>query len=100
MEPAGVYGGTVPVPRIAVAVMALAVGCGSPSAPEPVPGSPGWREAAVVFRLAPPAWESDTEVVVDGGHHVNGLNGSGKTYRVRFQGGAWVVVEARWRWIS
>lgn len=55
---------------------------------------------AVIFRVAPPVWESDVEVVIDGGHHVNGLNGSGKTDRVRFQGGTWVVVEAQWRWIS
>jgi len=55
---------------------------------------------AVIFRVAPPVWASDAEVVIDGGHHVNGLHGSGKTYRVRFQGGTWVVVEARWRWVS
>lgn len=55
---------------------------------------------AVIFRLAPPRWESDTDVIVDGGHHFSGLGGSGKTYRVRYQGGEWVVVDARWRWIS
>jgi hypothetical protein len=55
---------------------------------------------AVIFRLGPPRWESDTEVIVEGGHHVNGLNGSGKTYRVRLQGGTWVVVQATLRWIS
>ena len=55
---------------------------------------------AVIFRVSPLVWESDTEVVVDGGYHASGLSGSGKTYRVRFQGGTWVVVEARWRWIS
>jgi hypothetical protein len=175
----------VPVPRIAIAVamIALAAGCDGPTAPEPepVPGSPRWREAqalsveeavhrfqfgdyrlppgsltyclarttaterlpwtdppeallrrfaghqppvkkvslcrmdlqtlngvtdaetgspAVIFRLGPLDWAGDTEVVLDGGHHFNGLNGSGKTYRVRFQTGAWVVVEAHWRWIS
>lgn len=175
----------MPAPRIAVALMALAVGCDGPTAPEPepVPGSPRWREAqalsveeavhrfqfgdyrlppgsltyclarntatgllpwtdpaeallrrfvghqppvkkvslcrmdvdvqtlngvtdvetggpAVIFRVGPLNWASDTEVVLDGGHHFNGLNGSGKTYRVRFQTGAWVVVEAQWRWIS
>jgi hypothetical protein len=55
---------------------------------------------AVIFRLGPLDWTSDTDVVATGGHHVNGLNGSGKTYRVRFQTDAWVVVEAEWRWIS
>lgn len=55
---------------------------------------------AVIFRVSPLLWESDTEVVVDGGYHASGLNGSGKTYRVRLQGGSWVVVDARWRWIS
>ena len=55
---------------------------------------------AVIFRVATPVWESDTEVLVDGGYYYNGISASGKTYRVRFQGGEWVVVDARWRWIS
>ncbi len=55
---------------------------------------------AVIFRVAPPVWESDTEVLVDGGYYENGISASGKTYRVRFQGGEWIVVDARWRWIS
>ena len=55
---------------------------------------------AVIFRVSPLLWESDTEVLVDGGHYASGLNGSGKTYRVRWQGGSWAVVEVRGRWIS
>jgi hypothetical protein len=168
---------------LAVSSIVFALACDSPEAPDPTPGSPGWRESqviaveeavhrfqftdyrtslqpgsftyclarntatellpwtdppealllrfathqppvkrvslcrmdlqrlngvtdvetggpAVIFRLGPLDWTSDTDVVVDGGHHVNGLNGSGKTYRVRFQADAWVVVEAQWRWIS
>lgn len=167
----------------AAAFMLFALGCDSPETPDPVPGSPGWRESqalsveeavhrfqfgdyraglppgsltyclarnaatellpwtdppeallrrfaghqppvkrlslcridlqtllgvtdvetggpALIFRLGPLGWVSDTEVVLDGGHHFNGLNGSGKTYRVRFQTDAWIVVEAQWRWIS
>jgi hypothetical protein len=55
---------------------------------------------AVIFRVAPPVWDSDTEVLVDGGYYFNGIAASGKTYRVRYQDGEWVVVDARWRWIS
>lgn len=55
---------------------------------------------AVIFRVAPPIWQSDTEVLVDGGYYYNGIAASGKTYRVHFIAGEWVVVDARWRWIS
>lgn len=165
---------------LAVGVAVLAVGCDSPEGPDPVPGSPEWRESqalavaeavhrtqfaehapgaqpgtvtfclaqtgpedemawtdppeallgrfaghvpvvkkfslcvldlrgdrdpatgtpAVIFRLGPSKWQTDTEVVLDGGHHQNGLNASGQTYRVRYQNGRWVVVETTWRWIA
>ena len=62
---------------------------------DPATGTP-----AVIFRVGPPKWQSDTEVVLDGGHHQNGLNASGQTYRVRYQNGRWVVVETTWRWIA
>ncbi len=55
---------------------------------------------AVIFRVVPPLWLSDTEVLVDGGYYYNGLSASGKTYTVRFIAGEWIVVDARWRWIS
>jgi hypothetical protein len=55
---------------------------------------------AVIFRVTPPAWESDTEATVDGGYYKNGLSASGKTYRLRYQAGEWVVVDVVPRWIS
>jgi hypothetical protein len=55
---------------------------------------------AIVFRAGPLGWESDTEVVLDGGHHRGGLDASGQTYRVRYQEGRWTVVEVVWRWIA
>jgi hypothetical protein len=54
----------------------------------------------VIFRVAPPIWRSDTDVLVDGGYYYNGIAASGKTYQVRFMAGEWIVVDARWRWIS
>jgi hypothetical protein len=62
---------------------------------DPATGGP-----AIIFRVAPPQWQSDTEVLVDGGYHSHGLSASGETYRVRYQAGGWVVVEAIWRWIA
>jgi hypothetical protein len=55
---------------------------------------------AIVFRIAPLHWENDAEIVLEGGYHRGGLAASGQTYRVRYQNGRWVVVEARWRWIA
>lgn len=171
---------TVRTPLWAVAVLSLTAGCESPQAPDPVPGSPGWRESqrtvveeavyrqqfaehapganagsvtfclarttateelpwtdppesllrrfsthspsvkkvslcqldlrgdrdpatgrpAIVFRVAPLSWVSDTEVTLDGGYHQSGLSASGQTYRVRYENGRWTVAEVVWRWIS
>jgi hypothetical protein len=62
---------------------------------DPATGTP-----AIIFRAGPPAWQTDTEIVLPGGYHANGLSASGQTYRVRYQNGRWVVVEATWRWIA
>ena len=163
-----------------VAFLSLGMGCESPEAPDPVPGSPGWREAqrilveeavyrqqftehapgatagsvtfclartteteelpwtdppesllrrfathspsvkkvslceldlrgdrdpatgrpAIIFRVAPLSWLSDTEVDLNGGYHQNGLSASGQTYQVRYANGRWTVTEVVWRWIS
>jgi hypothetical protein len=55
---------------------------------------------AIVFRVGPITWQSDTEVDLEGGYHRNGLDASGQSYRVRYQDGRWVVVEVVWRWIA
>ena len=55
---------------------------------------------AVIFRVSLPSWESDTEALANGGYYFNGLSGSGETYRLRFAGGAWTVIEVRPRFIS
>lgn len=62
---------------------------------DPATGGP-----AIIFRVGPPEWQSDTEVVLSGGYHRGGLDASGQTYRVRYQDGRWVVVEVVWRWIA
>jgi hypothetical protein len=61
---------------------------------------PATGRPAMIFRVAPARWQSDTEALVDGGYHANGLSASGETYRVRYENGRWRVVEAIWRWIS
>ena len=61
---------------------------------------PATGRPAIIFRVAPAQWQSDTEVLVDGGYHQHGLSASGETYRVRYASGRWPVVEAIWRWIS
>lgn len=55
---------------------------------------------AIVFRVAPAQWQSDTEVLVEGGYHAHGLSASGETYRLRYEGLRWRVVEVIWRWIA
>lgn len=54
---------------------------------------------AVIFRVSLPSWESDTEALANGGYYFNGLSGSGETYRLRFAGGAWTVIEVRPRFV-
>ena len=61
---------------------------------------PATGRPAIVFRVGPLDWQSDTEAVLDGGYHRGGLDASGQTYRVRYQDGRWVVVEVIWRWIA
>ena len=61
---------------------------------------PATGRPAIVFRVAPAQWQSDTEVLVDGGYHRGGLSASGETYRARYQNGRWTVVESIWRWIA
>jgi hypothetical protein len=61
---------------------------------------PATGKPAIVFYVGPPDWQKDSEVLVDGGHHRNGLDASGQTYRVQYQNGRWVVVEVTWRWIA
>jgi len=61
---------------------------------------PATGKPAIIFRVGPPVWQKDSEVLVDGGHHRNGLDASGQTYRVQYQNGRWVVVEVIWRWIA
>ena len=61
---------------------------------------PATGRPAIIFRVAPAQWQSDTEVLVDGGYHAHGLSASGETYRVHYENGRWKVVEAIWRWIA
>jgi hypothetical protein len=61
---------------------------------------PATGRPAIIFRVGPPEWLSDTEVVLSGGYHRGGLDASGQTYRVRYQDNRWVVVEVVWRWIA
>jgi hypothetical protein len=62
---------------------------------DPATGTP-----ALIFRAALPQFQSDTEALVEGGYHANGLSASGETYRVQFANGGWKVVEAVWRWVA
>jgi hypothetical protein len=55
---------------------------------------------AVVFRATAPIWESDTEAIVHGGYYFGGLSASGETYRVRFEGGRWLVVHVELNWVA
>jgi hypothetical protein len=61
---------------------------------------PATGPQAIIFRAGAPQWQSDTEAILDGGYHSNGLSASGQTYRVRYENGRWVVVEVTWRWIA
>ena len=73
--------GVVHLPRLAVAaVLVLAAGCAD---------SPGT-----------PVWLSDTEVFVHGGYYQHARSAAGDTYRVRYEGGRWAVVELRTGWIT
>jgi hypothetical protein len=63
---------------------------------------PATGRPAIIFRVGPLTWQSDSEVVLAGGYHRHGLDASGQTYRVRFNGQTrrWTVVEVTWRWIA
>lgn len=55
---------------------------------------------AVIFRAGTPVRQSDTEVFVHGGYYQHARNAAGDTYRVRYEGGRWAVVEVRTGWIT
>ncbi len=55
---------------------------------------------AVIFRAGTPVWLSDTEVFVHGGYYRHARSAAGDTYRVRYEGGRWAVVEVRTGWIT
>ncbi len=55
---------------------------------------------AVIYRAGTPVWLSDTEVFVHGGYYRHARSAAGDTYRVRYEGGRWAVVEVRTGWIT
>ncbi len=57
-------------------------------------------EPGVAFLLGPRSWVSETEVHVTGGYYSNGISSDWNTYRVRHEGGRWVVVHVQGEWIS
>lgn len=57
-------------------------------------------EQGLIFRVTRIEWKNDVEVEVQGGYYESGLSASGNIYRVRREGGKWVVKEDRMLWIS
>ncbi|HYV20991.1 MAG TPA: hypothetical protein VFC25_18400 [Verrucomicrobiae bacterium] len=54
----------------------------------------------LIFRVESLRWISDSEAEVVGGYYEGGLSASGNVYRVKSEGGKWVVKSEEMMWIS